>query len=216
MKLGSMFKSIAVAGLASWSLSAHAAASQWEIDTSHSNVGFAVRHMMVGNTRGHFNQFSGQVSYDDKNLAASTIQVTIDTASINTNDTKRDDHLRSPDFFDAGKFPTITFKSTQIEKQGEQLKITGDLTLHGVTKSVVLVAQPLSSAVKDPFGNIRAGTSATAKINRKDFGVVWNKTLDGGGLAVGDDVMLQFDIELVQPKAPAANDKKAPAKPAKK
>jgi len=180
-----------------------ASAATWNIDPDHSNVGFKVRHLMVSNVKGSFEKFIGSVDINDKDITKSRVEVTIDTNSINSNVQKRDEHLRSPDFFDVAKFPTMTFVSKKVAKAGkDRLKVTGDLTLHGVTKEVVLDVEALSKESKDPWGNIRRGTTATTKINRKDFGLVWNKALETGGVAVGEEVLITLEIEMIkaQPK----------------
>ena len=173
-------------------------ASDWVLDTDHSQVGFSIRHMMVSNVKGHFAQFSGNVMVDEKDLTKSTVSASIDVASLDTGNAKRDAHLKSPDFFDAVKFPTMTFKSTKVEKDGAGLKITGDLTIHGITKSVVLAVTNFTEEVKDMMGMARRGASATCVAKRKDFGLIWNKVLDGGGVALGDDVMIQIDVEMMK------------------
>jgi polyisoprenoid-binding protein YceI len=175
-------------------------ASTWDIDASHSGVGFSVRHMMVSNTHGKFTKFTGTVALDDKDVTKSTVQVDIDIASIDTGDAKRDEHLRSEEFFDAKKFPKMTFKSTKVVKSGDKLLVTGDLTLKNVTKPVVLTVEPLTAEVKDPWGGVRRGTTATTKINRKDFGLTWNKALEAGGVAVGEEISIQLELELVKKK----------------
>jgi polyisoprenoid-binding protein YceI len=176
-----------------------ATASPWSIDTDHSNVGFKVRHMMVSNVKGDFSKFSGNVDIDDKDLAKTKVDAIIETASINTGVSKRDEHLKSPDFFDVAKYPTMTFVSKKVKKEGrDKLKIYGQLTLHGVTKDVVLDVQGLDKSFKDPWGNIKRGASATATINRKDFGLAWNKTLEAGGVMVGDEVNISLEIELLK------------------
>jgi len=180
-----------------------ASAAVWTIDPDHSNVGFKVRHLMVSNVKGIFEKYSGIVDINDKDITRSRVEVSIDTSSINTNVQKRDEHLRSPDFFDVAKFPTMTFVSKKVAKAGkDRLKVTGDLTLHGVTKEVVLDVDALSRESKDPWGNLRRGTSASTKINRKDFGLVWNKALETGGVAVGEEVLITLEIEMIkaQPK----------------
>lgn len=180
-----------------------ASAATWNIDPDHSNIGFKVRHLMVSNVKGSFEKHSGTVDINDKDITKSKVEVTIDTNSINTNVQKRDEHLRSADFFDVAKFPVMTFVSKKVAKAGkDRLKVTGDLTLHGVTKEVVLDVEPLSKESKDPWGNIRKGTTATTKINRKDFGLVWNKALETGGVAVGEEVLITLEIEMIkaQPK----------------
>ncbi len=181
------------------SLPAFAFASTWTIDPDHSNVGFKVRHLMVSNVKGSFDKHSGTVEIDDKDITKSKVNVTIDTNSINTNVQKRDEHLRSADFFDVAKYPTMTFVSKKVAKAGkDKLKVTGDLTLHGVTKQVVLEVVGPTKESKDPWGNIRKGATATTKINRKDFGLVWNKALETGGVAVGDEVTITLETEMIK------------------
>ena len=183
------------------SLPALASATTWNIDPDHSNIGFKVRHLMVSNVKGHFDKYSGVVNIDDKDIAKSKAEVTIDTASINTNVQKRDDHLRSADFFNVTTFPTMTFVSKKVAKAGkDKLKVTGDLTLHGITKEVVLDVEGPTAEIKDPWGNIRRGAVATTKINRKDFGVVWNKALETGGVVVGDEVTITLEVEMIKAK----------------
>lgn len=174
------------------------ATQTWELDVTHAELGFKVRHMMVSWTKGKFDRFSGVLELDEHDVTKSKVSVSIDVASVNTNVKDRDDHLRGPDFFDVEKFPKITFASRRFEKVGERLRVTGDLTLHGVTKQVVLDAEPLPAAVKDPWGHWRTGTRATTKLSRKDYGLVWNKALEAGGLAVGDEVELSLDVEFMR------------------
>lgn len=184
-------------------LPALASAAVWNIDPDHSNVGFKVRHLMVSNVKGSFDKHSGVVDINDKDLSKSSVNVTIDTNSINTNVQKRDEHLRSAEFFDVAKFPTMTFVSKKVAKNGKnKLKVTGDLTLHGVTREVVLAVDGLSQESKDPWGNIRRGATASTSINRKNFGLIWNKTLETGGVAVGEEVNITLEIEMIkaQPK----------------
>jgi len=176
-----------------------ASASTWSIDPDHSNVGFKVRHLMVSNVKGNFEKFSGTVDLNDKDITKSKVEVSIDTNSINTNVQKRDDHLRSADFFDVAKYPAMTFVSKKVAKAGkDKLKVTGDLTLHGVTRQVVLDVEGPSKESKDPWGNIRKGATATTKINRKDFGLVWNTALETGGVAVGEEVTITLEIEMIR------------------
>ena len=183
------------------SLPAFAFASTWTIDSDHSNVGFKVRHLMVSNVKGSFEKFTGTVEIDDKDIAKSKVEVSIDTNSVNTNVAKRDVHLRSADFFDVAKYPAMTFVSKKVAKSGkDKLNVTGDLTLHGVTKSVVLDIEGPSQESKDPWGNIRKGATATTKINRKDFGLVYNAVLETGGVAVGEEVTITLEIEMIQKK----------------
>ena len=177
-------------------LSAPTLAATWQIDPAHSNVSFSVRHMMVSNVRGEFTKVSGTVEGDEKTPAQAVITATIDATSINTREAKRDDHLKSPDFLDVAKYPTITFKSKKIEPSGAgQFKLTGDLTLHGVTREVVLDVSDVTPPIKDPMGKTRAGAHATTKVDRKDFGINWSKVMDGGGLMVGDEVAISIDVE---------------------
>jgi polyisoprenoid-binding protein YceI len=197
-------------GFIALTIAAYAAPSQagvWEIDSSHSSTEFSVRHMMVSTVKGRFDKVSGSVNLDDKNPTKSTVELTIDASTIDTHEPKRDGHLKSPDFFDVAKFPTITFKSTKIDKSGKaKFKVTGDLTMHGVTKPVTLMVEGPSPAVKNPFGGMSSGASASGKINRKDWGLTWNKPLESaGGVLVGDEVTLDVNLELVQkPEAPVA------------
>lgn len=180
-------------------LPAFAFASTWTIDPDHSNVGFKVRHLMVSNVKGSFEKFTGTVEIDEKEITKSKVQVSIDTNSINTNVQKRDEHLRSADFFDVAKYPTMTFVSKKVAKTGtDSLKVTGDLTLHGVTKEVVLDVEGPTRESKDPWGNIRKGATATTKINRKDFGLGWNAVLETGGVAVGEEVTITLEIEMIK------------------
>ena len=174
------------------------AQSSWEIDPAHSNVQFGVRHMMISTVHGKFTKFTATATGDEKDPTHAGVQASIDVASINTGDEKRDGHLKSPDFFDAEKFPTITFKSTKVEAAGERrFKVHGDLTMHGVTKPVVLDVEA-TPEVKGMRGETRAGARATTKVNRKDFGINWSKTMDGGGVVVGDDVDVTIEVEGVK------------------
>ena len=176
-----------------------AVASTWNIDPDHSNLGFKIKHLMVPNVKGNFEKYSGVVEIDDKDITKSKIEITIDTSSINTNVKKRDDHLRSADFFDVTKYPTITFVSKKVTRLDEnRLKVVGDLTIRGVTREITVDVDGPSPEVKDPGGNIRRGATGTLKINRKDFGMMWHKTLDNGGLVVGDDVKISVEVELVR------------------
>lgn len=172
--------------------------STWDLDTTHAELGFKVRHMMVSWTRGKFDRFEGSLQLDEKDVSKSKLTVSVDVASVNTNVKDRDDHLRSADFFEVEKFPKMTFSSTKVEQKNGHLLVTGDLTIRGVTKSVTLDAEPLPPAVKDPWGKLRTGTRATTTIKRKDFGLTWNKALEAGGLAVGDDVELTLEVEFIK------------------
>ena len=174
------------------------AQSSWEIDPAHSNVQFGVRHMMISTVHGKFTKFTATATGDEKDAAHAGVQASIDAASIDTGDEKRDAHLKTADFFDAEKFPTITFKSTKVEAAGDRrFKLHGDLTMHGVTKPVVLDVEA-TPEVKGMRGETRAGARATTKINRKDFGISWSKSMDGGGVVVGDEVEVTIDVEAVK------------------
>lgn len=168
----------------------------WNVDASHSRVGFVARHLMIAKTRGHFNSFSGVVTVPEDRLQT-TVEATVDIASIDTADANRDGHLKTGDFFDAEKFPTMTFKSTKVEPDGGDYKLTGDLTLHGVTKSVTFELE-FDGVSKDPWGGTRAGFSASADINRKDWGLEYNAVLETGGVLIGDKVKIELEIELVK------------------
>jgi polyisoprenoid-binding protein YceI len=192
---------------------AFAAPQEYDIDASHSSVGFKIRHI-VSKTSGNFKKFAGKFTYDPKDDKVWKVEAEIDTATIDTNDKKRDEHLRSPDFFDVKKYPKMTFKSTKVlEHDDEKAKVEGDLTLHGVTKPVVLDIEYTGEGT-DPWGNKKAGFTATTKIDRKDFGLTWNKTLDAGGVVVGDDVNIALEIEGTAAKA-MADGKAASTKKAK-
>jgi len=170
----------------------------YEIDPTHSSVHFSVRHLMVSNVRGEFSKVSGTIQFDPENPAASTVQASIDATSINTRDDQRDGHLKSADFLDVEKFPTITFQSKQIQPHGDGGKVTGDLTIHGVTRPITLTVEGPTEEIKDPWGKQRIGASATAKLNRKDFGPVWNTALEAGGVLVGDEVKITLYLEAVR------------------
>ncbi|MBV8895270.1 MAG: polyisoprenoid-binding protein [Acidobacteriaceae bacterium] len=170
----------------------------YAIDPAHSSVQFSVRHMMISNVKGAFTGVKGTVKYDPDAPETSAVQVEIDASTINTLDPTRDTHLKSADFLDAGQFPHITFKSTRVERNGDGLKIQGDLTVHGVTKPVILDVDEITAEGKDPWGNTRIGTSAKAKIKRSDFGLEWNAALETGGLLVGDDLKLDFEVQLIK------------------
>jgi polyisoprenoid-binding protein YceI len=175
--------------------------NQWTIDASHSNAHFSVRHMMITNVRGEFQKLEGGVSWDPAHPEGTQIEATIDVASINTRDPKRDGHLKSGDFLDAEKFPKLTFKSKTVKATGkEHLTVTGDLTIHGVSKEVVLDVEGPSAPSTDPFGNTRVGATATTKIKRDEFGIVWNAALEAGGVLVGNDVSITIDISLIKQK----------------
>ena len=193
-------RGISVVALAAvLSLPDMAVTTTWQIDPNHSSAQFAVRHLAISTVRGAFTKVNGAVELDDKDISKSSVDVTIDAASVDTRVPDRDKDLRSDHFFDVEKYPTITFKSTKVEQVAPgKLKVTGDLTIHGVTKQVVLDVDGPTPPVKDPWGNQRAAVNATTKINRQDYGVKWNATMDGGGLVVGDDVAITIDAEMVQ------------------
>ncbi|MEO8701866.1 MAG: YceI family protein [Kofleriaceae bacterium] len=179
-------------------------ATTWNFDNSHSGVHFSVRHLMVSKVRGSFHDWSGTLALDDDDLTRSTVAVTIQTASIDTKEAKRDDHLRSADFFEVEKFPTLEFTSTGVTKSGDdELEVTGDLTIRGITKSVVLHVE-VGGQVKDPWGGTRAGFSAKTSISRKDFGLTWNGVLEAGGVVVGDKIEINLEIEAIKAAATAA------------
>jgi polyisoprenoid-binding protein YceI len=169
----------------------------WIFDTSHSSIGFSVRHLMIAKVHGRFEHFEGSITYDPNNLAASKVAVQIAAASVSTNEPKRDGHLRSADFFDAEKYPNLTFESTQVVpgKDGE-FDILGKLTIRGVTKDVVLKAESLGRA-KDPWGGEHASFTARTAINRTDFGLNWNQALEAGGVLVGEKVEITLEIQLL-------------------
>jgi polyisoprenoid-binding protein YceI len=173
--------------------------STYQIDPVHSHLQFAVRHLMVSNVRGTFTGVKGTVNYDPANPAATTVDAVIDVNTVNTNDEQRDGHLKSPDFFDAAQYPVMTFKGTQVEKESDsEFKVTGNLTLHGVTKPVVLKVEDVSAEAKDPWGGTRIGATAKTKIKRSDYGLSWNAALETGGFMVGDDVKIEFELEFVK------------------
>jgi polyisoprenoid-binding protein YceI len=181
--------------------------TQWQIDPAHSAAHFSVRHLMISNVRGEFAKVSGDVVLDPSDLTKSTVEVSVDATTIDTREPQRDEHLRSADFFDVANHPAITFRSKQISAAGtDRFKVTGDLTIRGVTRDATFDLEGPAPVVKDPWGNVRTGVSATAKINRKDFGLVWNALTEAGGVVVGDVVTITFEAELIQ-KAPAGDAK---------
>ena len=191
-------RSVLVMTLAATAVASPAQAHDWELDAAHTIVGFSVSHLVISKTRGQFKKFSGTIQLDDKNLNRSSLTVSIDPASIDTNEPKRDEHLRSADFFDVGKYKELSFRSTAVEKSGDKLKVAGELTMHGVTRPVTLTVSSFTQEIKDPFGMVRRGFSASATLHRKDFGLVWNKTLETGGLAVGDSISIEIEGELIK------------------
>jgi polyisoprenoid-binding protein YceI len=189
-----------IVALVALAVATPAAAATWEVDTAHSMAGFVAKHLVFTKVHGRFNSWSGTVTLDDKDITKSKAEVKIDAKSINTENEKRDTHLKSADFFDADKYPTITFKSTKVEKAGEgQLKITGDLTIKDVTKPIVLDVQGPSAEFKDPGGNAHVAFSATGKINRKDFHLSWTGPADAGPI-VSDEIVLEIEVELFHKK----------------
>ncbi|MDH4078638.1 MAG: YceI family protein [Nitrospira sp.] len=181
-------------------IAAGAETARWDIDPDHSAIEFRVAHMVVSKTSGRFTDYQGFVEMDADTKALKSIEATIKAGSIDTNHDKRDAHLRNADFLDVEQFPTMTYKMSQYQKQGDTYTIIGDLTLRGVTKQVTLSAT-FNGVTKDPWGNTRAGFSADGTLNRKDFGMVWNKVLDSGGLVVGDEVHIHLDIECIKAQA---------------
>jgi len=196
-----------MAGVAAvFSGSAGAATSTWQIDPQHAFAQFAVKHLMISTVRGEFRGVKGTVNWDDQDITKSTIDVTIDTNTVDTQEPQRNEHLKSADFFDVTKYPTITFKSKKIEQAGpDHVKVTGDLTIRGVTKEVVLDVDGPTAPVRDPWGNTRAAVNATTKVNRQDYGVKWNANMDGGGVVVGDEVKINIDLEMIK-QAPVKSD----------
>ena len=171
---------------------------RWEIDSSHSSVHFSVRHLVIAKVRGTFARWSGTVQVPDGDFSKGTVSVTIDASSINTGVDQRDTHLKSADFFDVAQFPEITFKATQVQAaKGDELKLVGQLTIKGVTREVALEVERLGE-LKDPWGNQRAAFSAKTAIDRKDFGLTWNQVLETGGVAVGDRINIEIEIEAVR------------------
>jgi len=174
---------------------------KWAIDSAHSDAHFSIKHLMISNVQGDFGHISGTVNYDGEHFNKAVVEATIPINDINTREEKRDGHLKSPEFFDMAKFPNMTFKSKKIESEpGGDFKMTGDLTLHGVTKEVVLTGK-LSGKPVTAMGKVHIGAEASTKLNRKDFGLSWQKQLDNGGVMIGDDVAVTLDIELVKPKS---------------
>jgi polyisoprenoid-binding protein YceI len=182
--------------------------STWEIDSAHSGAHFSVRHMMIATVRGEFRKVTGTIQMDEKDITKSRVEATIDATTIDTREERRDNDLKGADFFDVAKFPIITFTSKSVTRQGEgRFKVAGDLTMHGVTKEVVLEVEGLTRQVRDQRGNTKTGASATTRINRSDFGLTWNRAVETGGVAVSDEVAITIDLELVKktPVAPATS-----------
>jgi polyisoprenoid-binding protein YceI len=199
--MGTKFTRIALAaGLAAaLSLPAAAATSNWQIDPQHSSAQFSVRHMAISTVRGAFSKVTGTIVLDDKDITKSTVDVAIDVTTVDTREPNRDSDLRSDKFFDVAHYPTMTFKSKKVEQLAPgKLKVTGDLTIRGTTKEVVLDVDGPTAPIKDPWGFQRSAATATTKVNRQDFGVKWNATLDNGGVVVADDVSITIDVEMVK------------------
>lgn len=183
-------------------IGAEAETARWDIDPDHSTIEFRVAHMVVSKTSGRFTDYRGFIEMDAGAKTLKTVEATIQADSINTNHEKRDAHLRNPDFLDVKQFPTMTYKMTSAQKEGETYTFVGNLTLRGVTKEVTLIGT-FNGVTQDPWGNTRAGFSVDGKLNRKDFGMSWNKVLDSGGLVVGDDVQIHLDIECIKARNPS-------------
>ena len=171
----------------------------WNIDPVHSAAQFKVKHMMISNVKGEFTSVKGSLQFDPDNPGKSQVEAEIDAATINTRDAQRDAHLKSVDFFDVEKFPTLSFRSTNVSKKADgELAVAGELAIHGVTRKVTFAVEGPSDPTKDPWGNTRLGLSATTRINRKDFGLTWNAALETGGILVGDEVTITLDIQFVK------------------
>ncbi|MBP1697400.1 MAG: protein yceI precursor [Deltaproteobacteria bacterium] len=174
-------------------------AATYDIDPAHSSFSFKVRHLTVSNVTGTFGKVKGIAVIDDRDITNLRVEVTLDAFSIDTSDAKRDEHLRSPDFFDVAKYPFLTFVSKKISRiDTTKIQVTGDLTIRGVTKEVTVDMEGPTPEIKDPGGKMRRGATGTTKINRKDFGIAWNRTLDTGGLVVGDEVNISVEVELIK------------------
>src|SRR5512133_1931089 len=185
-------------------VAALAAESTWKLDSNHTHSAFTIRHLVITNVRGEFGKTSGTVTLDEADVGRSSVEATIETATIDTRVPDRDKHLKSPDFFDVAKYPSMTFKSTKVEKAGDgKLKVTGDLTIKNVTKPVVLEVTGPTAEIKDPWGMTRRGLSATTKINRRDFGLNWGKVIEAGPV-VGDEATIEIEAELIKQDAKQA------------
>jgi polyisoprenoid-binding protein YceI len=179
--------------------SAPGTVTTWNLDPAHSVAEFKVKHMMISNVKGSFNGLSGVLQLDETDYTHSTVEVSIPVASLKTGDDQRDAHLKSADFFDVEKFPTLSFKSTNIDSTGgADYAVTGELTLHGVTRPITLAVEDVSQPSKDPWGNLRIGFSGSTKINRKDFGLTWNSALEAGGVLVGEDVTISLEVQFIK------------------
>jgi len=197
--------------LAGVTVAGTARASDWELDPAHTTATFAVRHLMVSTVKGSFEKVNGIVNLDEANPARSKLEISIDAASINTRNGQRDGHLKSPDFFDVAKNPKLEFKATKIEKvRKDKFKVVGDLTMRGVTRPVTLDVEGPTPPVKDMMGRNVRGVVARGKLNRKDWGLVWNKALEGGGVLVSDEVTLEVNAEMFEKSAPRAEGEAVP------
>jgi polyisoprenoid-binding protein YceI len=175
------------------------ATTTWNVDPAHSVAEFKVKHMMISNVKGQFTVPNGVLTLDESDLSNSRVEASLDASSINTREAQRDAHLKSADFFDVEKFPTLSFKSTRVSRVGDgELAVAGNLTIHGITRNVVFNVEGPTAPGKDPWGNTRIGLSATTKINRKDFGLVWNAVLETGGILVGDEVTITLDVQFIK------------------
>jgi polyisoprenoid-binding protein YceI len=175
------------------------AVTTWKLDPAHSLAEFKVKHMMISHVKGRFNGLSGTLSLDETDQTHSSVEASIEVATIKTGDEQRDGHLKSEEFFDAEKFPAITFRSSSIDRKGgADYLVTGELAMHGVTKRVTFAVEDLSQPSKDPWGNQRIGLSATARINRMDFGLSWNSALEAGGLLVGEDATISLEVQFIK------------------
>lgn len=171
----------------------------WKLDPAHSAAEFKVKHMMISNVKGSFSSLTGTLTEHPADATLSSVEASVDVATLTTGDAQRDGHLKSADFFDVEKYPAMTFKSKEVKRKGEgEYAVTGELTLHGVTRPVTFAVEGPSAPGKDPWGNTRIGLSATTKINRKDFGLAWNSALETGGVLVGEDVAITLDVQFIK------------------
>ena len=200
-KRGSSWCMLLLLGAMLWfPLVVHAEPARWNVDPEHSTIEFRVTHMVVSKTTGRFTDYAGFIDMDAEAGTVTAIEATIKAGSVNTNHEKRDTHIRNADFLDVEQYPTMTFKMKSYKKTAENFTAVGDFTLRGATKEITLVGR-YNGTTKDPWGNTRAGFSVEGKLNRKDFGLVWNKTLDSGGLIVGDEVQIRLDVECIKAKS---------------
>ncbi len=192
---------ILVSFLISLLLANYTFASIWSIDSDHSTAGFAIKHMTISTVRGNFSAIKGNAEFDKTGVKLISLQITIDANSINTGVKKRDDHLKSPDFFDVTTFPVIDFRSKSITTGGsDTFMVTGDLTMHGVTREITIQFLGPTASITDPWGNVRKGANITTKINRKDYKIIYNKILDNGSLLIGDTADVSVEMEFIEQK----------------